>query len=119
MECIATLSATENLTKAATLSESLFHLANHDFTVQITRAFLKIENIHQYEALFIADMKDFLSEKIRDVYKKAHSIKSEFNCADFYISFKFMPYTNMLNFDSIQSDRFTLEYNSDEEKKGN
>lgn len=62
-------------------------------------------------------MKDFLSEKIRDVYKKAHSIKSEFNCDDFYISFKFMPYTNILNFDSIQSDGFTLEYNSDEEKK--
>lgn len=110
-------SLSKNLNKAATLSESIFHTANNDYFVHITKAYLKLETIHQYETLFLVDKKDFLSDKLREVYQKSHSIKADFNCDDFYISFKFMPFSEDLNLDSLHSDGFTLVYNSERRKQ--
>ncbi len=106
----------KNLNRATTLSESIFHTAINDYAIHITKAFLKLENINHYETLFLVNKKDFLSVKLKEVYKKSHSVKADFNCEDFYISFKFMPYSDDLNTDCIHSDGFTLTYGGGKQK---
>lgn len=106
----------KNVGRATTLSENIFHIAHEDYSVDIKKALLKIDTLHQYETLFLVDKADYLSEKIKDVYLKSQNIKADFNCDEFYISFKFMPYSDALNRDCIHTDGFTLEYGQGKQK---
>ncbi|TDG37753.1 hypothetical protein EZJ43_01270 [Pedobacter changchengzhani] len=106
----------KNVGRATTLSENIFHIAQEDYCVNIKKALLKIDTLHQYEALFLVDKADYLSDKIKEVYLKSQNIKSDFNCDDFYISFKFMPFSETLNRDCIHNDGFTLEYGQRKQK---
>jgi hypothetical protein len=101
---------TKNLNRAAFLSEGIFHTAINDYNVGIQKAYLKAETIENFDVLFLVNLDDFMSEKIKDIYKRSHLVKSEFNGADFHISFKFMPSSDSLNLDSISSDGYMLEY---------
>lgn len=106
----------KNIGKATTLSENIFHIAHEDYSVDIKKAMLKIDTLNNYETLFLVSKDDFISEKIKCVYQKSHSIKADFNCDDFYISFKFMPFSEDLNADCIHVDGFTLEYGQGKQK---
>lgn len=105
-----------NVGRATTLSENIFHIAHKEHSVDIKKALLKIDTLHQYEALFLVEKSDYLSEKIKNVYLKSQTIKSDFNCDEFYITFKFMPYSDTLNQDCIHNDGFTLEYGQGKQK---
>lgn len=106
----------KNIGRATTLSENIFHIAHEDYSVNIKKAILKIDNLYQYETLFLVEKSDYLSNKIKGVYQKSHSIKADFNSDDFYISFKFMPFSDDLNTDCIHVDGFTLEYGQRKQK---
>lgn len=100
----------KNISKATTLSENIFHTASKDYLVRIIRAYLKVDAVDHFETLFLVDREDYLSEKLLEVYKKSHSVKSDFNSDDFRINFKFMPMSDNLNYDCLYSDGFTLQY---------
>lgn len=106
----------KNIGRATTLSENIFHIAHEDYAVNIKKAILKIDTVYQYETLFLVDKSDYLSNKIKSVYQKSHSIKADFNCDEFYISFKFMPFSEDINSDCIHVDGFTLEYGQGKQK---
>ena len=99
-----------NLSKATTLSETIFHTAYEDYKVKIKKALLKIDNIEHFETLFIVDRGTYFSENLKEVYKKSFSIKKDFNCDTFRIDFKFMPSSENLNIESINSDGFVFSY---------
>lgn len=106
----------KNIGRATTLSENIFHIAQKDYEVNISKALLKIESLYHFETIFLVDKEDFLSSKIKSVYEKSHSIKSDFNCDEFYISFKFMPFSENINRDCLHVDGFTLEYGQGKQK---
>lgn len=99
-----------NLSKATTLSETIFHTAYEDYKVKIKKALLKIDNIEHFETLFIVDRETYFSENLKEVYKKSFSIKKDFNCDSFRIDFKFMPSSENLNIELINSDGFVFSY---------
>ena len=100
----------KNLNRAAFLSEGIFHTANSDYNVSIQKAYLKAETLENFDVLFLVNSEDFISDKIKDIYKRAHLVKSEFNCKDFHISFKFMPTSDHLNLEGISADGYMLTY---------
>jgi len=106
----------KNLNRAAFLSEGIYHSANNDYGVGIKKAYLKADTLINYDVLFLVSEDDYLSDKIKDIYKKSHLVKSEFNVDDFHISFKFMPLSNHLNIDCIYSDGYMLEYGKDKKE---
>lgn len=108
---------TKNLNLAAVLSEGIFHTAIRDHAVDMIKVFLKPETIHQYEALFLVGREDYLSDKLRGVYAASHQVKTDFNGEDFYISFKFIPYSEDLNMNSIYNDGFILAYDGERKQE--
>jgi hypothetical protein len=100
----------KNINKAAVLSENIFNTAINDYDVNVFRAFLKADSLHNFDVLFLVSPEDYISEKFKDIYVKSHLIKSEFNDNSFHVSFKFMPNSKDVNLDCIYSDGYMFAY---------
>jgi len=100
----------KNINKAAVLSENIFNTAINDYGVNVYKAFLRADSLKNFDALFLVELKDYLSGKFKDIYTKSHLIKSEFNDNSFHISFKFMPNSDDVNLDCIYSDGYMFAY---------
>ena len=98
-----------NLKEAQKISESLIEKASHK-RIELKEIHLKADSILNFEALFIADEKDFISDTFRDVYTCAREIKNDVQNENFYISFSFMPSSKHLNIKRLNADGYFYKY---------
>ena len=85
-----------NINEAQKVSESIIEKAFQK-QIKLKEVHLKADSILNFEALFVADEKDFISDNFRDVYTCARKIKNDVQNENFYISFSFMPSSKHLN----------------------
>lgn len=98
-----------NVETAASVSEKLYATAERK-KIHFRSIHLKADSTNKFSALFVAEQKDFISDKFRDILISARKLKNQTENENFYISFSFMPDSGNLNEKSLNADGFFLKY---------
>ena len=102
-----------NMDIAATLAEELYKkAASHG--IELKNIHLKADSTTKFEALFIADENDYVSDKFREIFIIARDLKNKAESDSFYISFSFVPNSAHLNEECIIADGFIFKYKYDQ-----
>jgi len=94
-------------TKAATI---LFETLNDKIKVVCKEVFVRINEINDFDVLFLIDLDSYLSDKLHKSYNEALTIKKEFKKDDLKFNFIFKPLTDNTNVESILADGYVLKY---------
>jgi hypothetical protein len=105
----------ENIEKAFSISENLYFDINTDKFV-IASLFLKANHISSFDVLFLVDLKHYLSDQRKKVYEIARNIKKSSNKDLFEINFSFMPTSENINYNLLESDGFVYRYEASARK---
>ncbi|MDR0792388.1 MAG: hypothetical protein LBE82_03700 [Chitinophagaceae bacterium] len=99
----------ENMERAMSMSERLYIDAEAK-NIKFKNIHLRADGLTKFSALFVAKKDDFISDSFRDIFISARKIKNDEKAADFYISFSFMPDTENLNEDCLNTDGYFMKY---------
>ena len=78
-----------------------------EFTVHA--AFLRIENIENFDTLILVSEDDYVSDDFEAVHQEVKEYLEK-EGIDYGIDFSFMPYSDQINRESLNSDGFRLRY---------
>lgn len=101
-----------NISQATTVAEVLYQHSLEQ-KIPLKTIHIKADSIARFEALFIVQEDDFISDKFRSIYTYARGLKNKFDSENFYISFSFMPNSKNLNEKCLASDGFFLKYDKE------
>lgn len=97
-----------NIKTAAQYAVRLF-TKSKESQIDLKGIYLKIDNIDQFTALFVADKKAFIGDEFLQVYSIAEDIKKELR-ENIYLKFSFLPDTGTINDTLLLSDGYYLKY---------
>jgi hypothetical protein len=99
----------KNIESAVKISEE-FYKEVLENNVSLKTIHLKSEGLSKFTSLFIADLNDFVSEDFLKVHNIARKYRGSNRDKEIYISFLFMPYSEKINQDCLDSDGYFLRY---------
>ncbi|HBX50907.1 MAG: hypothetical protein A2275_11075 [Bacteroidetes bacterium RIFOXYA12_FULL_35_11] len=101
---------TENLIKAQTLSSDfLSYIAR--LGINCKTAYLSIERIDKFKALFIVEKENYLQDEFKKIYCEAFGFRKMHNNNQFELRFSFMAESDDLNEEVIISDGYIFKHN--------
>lgn len=94
-------------TKAAT---KLFEILNEKIQVNCKDVFIRINDINDFDILYLFDINSYLSDKLHKSYNEALTLKKELRKEDVKFNFIFKPLTENTNVENIFADGYVLKY---------
>jgi hypothetical protein len=106
---ILTKQFSKNIESAVQISENLYKevLENN---ICLNSIYLRSDGLSKFTSLFVADMKDFVSDDFLKVQSIARKYKGNSKNQDIYLSFLFMPYSEKISKDCLTADGYFLSY---------
>jgi len=99
----------KNIESAVKIAED-FYKEVLENNISLKTIYLKSEGFSKFTALFIADMKDFASEEFLKVHTIARKYRGNTQNKEIYIGFLFVPFSDKISQDCIDSDGYFLRY---------
>lgn len=104
------LSKFQNNIKLATESSEAVMKQASKLKIQVVNAHIKAESVTKFSALIVVDLNDFISDKFRKIYTLSREIKTKYESTTFTIDYTFMPFSDHIDENRINSDGFFLKY---------
>ncbi|MBA7547109.1 hypothetical protein ES705_39511 [subsurface metagenome] len=98
------------LSKVLMTAAKMFKKLNTSLHMPCERFFVKMGEVEEFDVLFLVDLEDYLSEKLKVAYLESNKIKAECKEETFKINFIFKAFTKNTNIENIQADGFLLHY---------
>lgn len=98
-----------NIATVIDLSSNVL-MALSKLDISCTRAFIKPEGLETFSAIFFVPEKDALSKTFDKIYKEAEKIRTKAEGDDLYVDFSFVPYTDFMDEEMLNSDGYTIKY---------
>lgn len=102
-----------NLAKAQEKSEQLYDELK-GMGLAINSLHLKADNLTNFMALIVTDLKDYLDEKFLGAITASRQLKAQSDSDDFTLNFYFTYHAETLNEQCLDSDGYFLRYNVQE-----
>lgn len=100
----------KKLNKVLDHATRLFNILNDEVDMHCTKAFLRVNQIKEFEVLYLVGFNEYLTEKLKLSYKKALEVKKECKEEDIKFDFIFKPETKHTKIDNIFADGYLLRY---------
>ncbi len=100
----------EKFNKALEEATQLFNFLNDKVKMNCKEAYFKVNDIVDFEVLYLVDSKNYLSEKLHRCYDEALKIKADCKKEDFSFNFSFKPKTKNTKAEYIYADGYILKY---------
>lgn len=100
----------EKLNKALNAATQLFNILNKEIEIGCKEIFCKINNVRDFDFLYLVDFNSYLSEKPKNGFNEAKKVKKECKNMDLGFNFIFKPLTKHTNRDNIYADGYVLRY---------
>ena len=108
----------ENLESACSSAEQLYRELVQIIGLECLGLHMRIVGLSRFQALFLVDLKGFISDKRNLAYASATSASKATVSSTFHIEFSFMPVSDHVNLEAIYSDGYFLTYIPNGKKTG-
>lgn len=101
---------TEKVNEALNTAEKLFNKLNDKIKIDCTEVFFKINDLTDFDFLYIVDLDSYLSDKLNHGLSEALKVKQVCKSKDLGFNFIFKPLTKNINQENIFADGYVLKY---------
>lgn len=98
-----------NIESAVKISEEL-HKEALEHNIALKSIHLRSDGLTKFTSLFVADIKDYVSDEFLKIHSIAKKYKGNKKNEDVYLSFLFMPYSEKISQDCLTADGYFLSY---------
>lgn len=96
--------------EALSQATKLFNILNTEVNIPCKDIYFRVNDIQDFDFLYIVDFDAYLSEKLKDGFQEALKIQKECKNRELGFNFIFKPYSKNTKTDCITADGYVLKY---------